>query len=105
MAKKIAEALLLAKNPLIVSGTGCGSEAILMAAANISKALNSQQKKSSLCFVFPEANSMGLGMMAGKSLDELLTLSKQSSPDILVVLENDLYRRAGRESIDTLIQI
>jgi len=103
-AKKIAEALTNAKRPLIVSGTHSGSEAILHAAANIIKALSTRQKPSSLSLIVPEANSMGLGMMQGQSLDEVIALSKKTDPDVLIILENDLYIRADNESIDGLIK-
>jgi NADH-quinone oxidoreductase subunit G len=56
-----------------------------------------------------ECNSMGLGLMEGKSLDEIL---KAPSPlagegrgegsikaDTVIILENDLYRRADEKSV------
>jgi len=103
-AKMIAAALLNAKRPLVVSGTHSGSEDILHAAANITKALLSQQKKSALSIIVPESNSLGLVMMEGKSLDDAIALSKQTEVDILIILENDLYRRADKESIDRLFR-
>ena len=82
--KEIAQALKNAKRPLIISGTGCGSEAVIQAAANVTWALCGNGRTAELCFVMPECNSMGLGLMEGKSLDEafraVLNINPPQSP-------------------------
>jgi NADH-quinone oxidoreductase subunit G len=109
LAREIAQALKNAKRPLIISGTGCGSEAIVQAAANVAWALCGNGRTAELCFVMPECNSMGLGLMEGKNLAEIM---KTPSPlagegrgegsikaDTVIILENDLYRRADEKSV------
>lgn len=102
LAEKIASTLKNAKNPLIVSGIHSGDEGIARAAMNLAQALKSVNKNCQLSMILPESNSMGLAMMPGKSLDELLI--KEREIDTLVVLENDLYRRASAKSISALFE-
>ena len=100
LAERIAKVLVRAKNPLIVTGIHSGSAEIIKASANISYALSGAGKKNSLSILFPECNSLGLGLMGGKTLQEAIELVHQGEADTLIILENDLYRRADRETID-----
>ena len=68
LAQRIADALMQAQRPLIIAGTGSGSQATLEAAANVAWALHQQGKQSRLSFVLPEANSAGLALLGGGSL-------------------------------------
>jgi NADH-quinone oxidoreductase subunit G len=88
-AKEIASALKNARNPLVIGGTSCGSEAILKAAASVSKALCTVGKKTGLSLVLPEANSLGLALMGGKRLSEAFV----ENADTVIILENNLFRR------------
>ncbi|WP_458237330.1 NADH-quinone oxidoreductase subunit NuoG, partial [Pseudomonas sp. P5_A2_2] len=65
LAKRIADALLAAKRPLIIAGTSLGSKALIEAAANIAKALKLREKNGSISLIVPEANSLGLAMLGG----------------------------------------
>ena len=65
---KTAEALHHAQRPLIVSGTGCGSEALMRSAANVAWALCAAGRRTQLCFAAPECNSLGLGLLGGGEL-------------------------------------
>jgi NADH-quinone oxidoreductase subunit G len=112
LSKEIASNLKNAKRPLIVSGTGCLSEAVIQAAANIAWALCSTGRAAELCYTVLECNSMGAGLMGGKSLDRLLT--SPSTPrgegwgegvDTIVILENDLYRRADQGVADEFLRL
>ena len=104
LAGKIADSLKKAKHPLIISGINCGDEEIVHAALNIAKALLSSDSKVMLSVVLPECNSMGLALIPGKPLDDVVSLSANEDIDTLVILENDLYRRADGESIDHLFE-
>ncbi len=104
LAKKIAETLKNAKNPLIISGITCGDENVLHAAMNIATALFATDKKGMLSTILPETNSLGLAMMPGKSLDEVVSLAAKQEIDTLVILENDLYRRIDEESVKQLLE-
>ena len=54
-AQRIADALLAAKRPLVVSGNSLGNKALIEAAANIAKALNQREKNGSISLVVGEA--------------------------------------------------
>ncbi|SFB44013.1 NADH-quinone oxidoreductase subunit NuoG [Azotobacter beijerinckii] len=103
LAQRIADALLAAKRPLLVSGTSLGSKAILEAAANIAKALHKRQKNAGISLVAPEANSLGLALLGGHSLDAALEQLASGEADAVVILENDLYRRADPARVDAAL--
>jgi NADH-quinone oxidoreductase subunit G len=103
-ADKIASVLRNAKNPLIISGITNGNEAIVHAALNIAKALFESNPKCMLSMVLPECNSMGLAFIPGKALDDVIALAAVEEIDSLVILENDLYRRASAEMVDFLLE-
>ncbi|MES2627006.1 MAG: NADH-quinone oxidoreductase subunit NuoG [Pseudomonadota bacterium] len=102
LVNQIAADLKAAKNPLIVSGTSSLEPALLQAAANIATALSSADKKANIALTVPEANSLGLALLmqgTGNSLGKAM----QSSNKKVVVLENDLYRRAPSAAVDTFL--
>jgi NADH-quinone oxidoreductase subunit G len=103
LVQQIALALKDAKRPLIVSGPSCGSAAIIQAAANIARALNRADRPASLCVVTPEANSLGAVLLGGMDMDAALASVRDGKADTLVVLENDLYRRAPVERVDAAL--
>lgn len=94
LAEQIARALAGATRPVVISGAQMNSEAVIRAAANVATAA-----KAPLYLAAPECNSIGMTMVGGKSLDEL----QPNEADILIVLENDLYRRATAKRIDELL--
>jgi NADH-quinone oxidoreductase subunit G len=103
LASRIADALVNAKRPLIVSGTSLGSNALIEAAANIAKALHAREKAGSLSLIVPEANSLGLAMLGGESLDAALATVTRGAADALVVLENDLYTRVDAAKVNAAL--
>src|SRR5690606_33201075 len=108
LAGRIAEALLAARRPLLVSGASLGSRAVIDAAANIAQALKNRQKDASISLVVPEANSMGMSLLladdtADKSIEAALDALAAGQYDALVVLENDLYRRADSARVDAAL--
>ncbi len=88
--KSIKEALLAARNPLLISGTGLGHAALIEAAANIARALRHQGKNAYLDFVLPHCNSMGLGLLGGRPLSHALEMVSQV--DGIIILENEISR-------------
>lgn len=103
LAQRIADALLAAKRPLIIAGTSLGSKALIEAAANIAKALKLRDKNGSISLVVPEANSLGLAMLGGESLDAGLQAVIDGNADAIVVLENDLYTRTDAAKVDAAL--
>jgi NADH-quinone oxidoreductase subunit G len=104
LAGKIAFSLKNAKNPLIISGVSSNEESIVNAALNISSALLSAGSKPMLSLVLPECNSMGLAFFPGKPFEDAFTLVENKEIDALVVLENDLFRRANEDSVNNLFK-
>lgn len=100
-AEKVAEDLLNADNPVIISGMSLMNEAILEAAANIARALKKKGKKCSIAFVVPECNSMGLRMMAERPVDDLFQ-EKNKENQLIIILENDLFRRVSSSAVHRL---
>jgi len=110
LVKEIAAALRNAKRPVIVGGIGCQSEAVIRSAANIARALCASGKPAELCYAVHECNTMGLGLMGGKSLEELFispsTLREEGrseGAETVIILENDLYRRAEEKTINEFL--
>ena len=100
LAEEIAAALKEAKRPLIVSGISCFNEQILHAAANTAWALCKSGKNAELSFITPEVNSLGTSILGGKSLDEAFAAVNDGKADTVVIIENDLYRRTGKNEVD-----
>jgi len=105
LAEKIARHLKEAKNPLIISGVSSGDESIINASLNITTALLSFGSDVMLSMVFPECNSMGLALIPGNSFEDIAGLNGTNEIDTLVILENDLYRRADEELVNELFRI
>lgn len=105
-AVEIARALLAARRPLIVSGTGCGGEAVLRAAAALISALSAARggQPTDAHFVVPECNSLGLALLGGKPLSLAFEALENGTADTLLILENDLYRRAPAPRVDRLLE-
>ncbi|CAI8779902.1 NADH:quinone oxidoreductase subunit G [Pseudomonas sp. IT-P74] len=103
LAKRIADALLAAKRPLVIAGTSLGSKALIEAAANIAKALKLREKNGSISLIVPEANSLGLAMLGGESVDAALQAVIDGKADAIVVLENDLYTRTDKAKVDAAL--
>ena len=108
LAQRIAQALLAGQRPLIVSGASLGSREVIEAAGNIARALKNRAKNASLSLVVPEANSLGMALLlAGEtrdsSLEAALTALESGAADAVLVLENDLYRRAEQSRVDAAL--
>jgi NADH-quinone oxidoreductase subunit G len=101
LVREIALNLKEAKKPLVISGTSSGSEAILKATANIARALFDINNQSGISLTFPEANSPGIAMMDTKKLSDAFA---QEKVDTVVVLENDLYRRAEEKAVNSFLE-
>src|SRR5690606_21533596 len=53
----------------------------------------------------PECNSLGLEMLGGHRLDSALDVLRHGDADTLVILENDLYRRADKHIVDEMFRL
>ncbi|SEJ04030.1 NADH-quinone oxidoreductase subunit G [Pseudomonas linyingensis] len=103
LAARIAAALLAGQRPLIVAGASLGSQALIEAAGNIAKALKNREKNAGISLVVAEANSLGLALLGGESMDAALDALISGQADAVLVLENDLYRRAAADKVDAAL--
>lgn len=99
LAACIAGALKAAERPLVVSGTGCGSEAVIIAAAQVAAALHRVGKTAGLSLCVPECNTLGVGLIGGGHLEAAFKEVTSGAADTVVILENDLFRRADAKLV------
>lgn len=102
LASRIAQALRASKRPLIMAGTTVGSEETIQAAAQVAWALAREGKRPRLSFVVPESNSMGVALMGGGSLEQAFRAIDAGEADTVIVLENDVSRRASASDVEAL---
>src|SRR5215471_10119197 len=95
LASEVASALKTARRPLIVSGPSSGSAAVIQAAVNCALALPG----AALTFTVPECNSNGLVLMEASPLEAAF----EAEGDTLIIVENDLYRRAPAPVVDQFL--
>jgi len=69
------------------------------AAANVAIAATAD-----LSFTAPECNSVGAALIGGKPLSSAIEAARQGFVDTVLVLENELYRRAPAADVDALFQ-
>lgn len=103
LANRIATALKGAERPLVISGLSCGCEAPIQAAANVAWALCANGRNAALCFTASECNSVGAALMGGESVNSAFKRLVNDVSASVIVLENDLYRRADRATVDAAL--
>jgi NADH-quinone oxidoreductase subunit G len=104
LAERIADQLKSAERPLVVSGPSLGNEAVLRAAASVAKALATLGRPAELFLGAMECNSTGLALIGGKPLEDALDALTSGAADTVIVLENDLFRRADRDRVSAALQ-
>jgi NADH-quinone oxidoreductase subunit G len=94
-AGRIAAALAGAERPLVVA-SATGPRALRRAAAEVARLLSADRAQPCLLsYTFPECNSMGAALLGGRGLDDVLAEIESGEADALIVVENDLFRRAA----------
>ena len=101
LAGGIAKALREAERPLVVAGVSLGHEGLIHAAAAVAGALHAAGRPARIALVVPDCNSLGAAMLGGCDLAAAARLVQNG--DTVVVLENDLTRRASAEDIARLL--
>lgn len=101
LAQQIAEALQKAERPLIISGMSCQNHAVIEAAAQVAWALCKADRPATLSFIMPECNSVGLGLLEAPPLSEAF----HAKADTVIILENDLFRRAPADKISQFLNM
>ena len=98
-----ADALRKARRPLVIAGVSYGRPTLIEAAANIAWRLTDQGKEAALAFCLPECNSLGLTLMGPHDLTDALEAATRGEVHTVIVLENDLYRRAEAPAVDAFL--
>ncbi|MGH9488256.1 MAG: NADH-quinone oxidoreductase subunit NuoG [Terriglobales bacterium] len=99
----IAQALLSADQPLVVTGTSCASLELVEAAAAVAAALVRHGRPAALSFVLPEANTLGLALLAPRPLSQGLDLACFDEIETVLALETDLERRASAAAVEAFL--
>ncbi|MFB3817438.1 MAG: NADH-quinone oxidoreductase subunit NuoG [Candidatus Methylomirabilales bacterium] len=102
-AREVAAALRAAQRPLVVSGTGAASVPVIQAAGEVARVLAGQGRAARLSYALPECNSMGLALLGGLDLEQAFALARDGRHTV-VVLENDLRRRAPATEVDACLR-
>lgn len=105
LADQIAEALMKAERPVIISGVSSESDTVMKAAANVAWALHKKNKNTGLVLTLLECNSLGLAMMGGGRLDGALNAILHSHADTAIIMENDLYRHGTVATVDKFLKM
>lgn len=101
LVTEIAKALSSARRPLVIAGSSLGSLDMVKAAINLAMVLHQSNHQAAISFVFPECNSLGVGMLEPRGLGNAMV--SPDKYDTLVILENDLYRRASKSLLDKFL--
>lgn len=101
-ARGIAGALREAGRPLVISGTAPGSEGVIRAAGQVARALCESGKDPLLLYITDECNSLGAGLLEGRPLEEAVDVAESGAARTVLVVENDLTRRAGASLVERL---
>ncbi len=103
-ADRVAKGLKEAKRPLVVSGTGMGSLALLQAAANIAWALWEGNRNAALSLVAQECNSVGLALLGGTGINDAVRAVEEKRADTVIILENDVFDRLDLPGAEALLR-
>lgn len=90
--QQVTSALQQARRPLIISGYGAGSTAVLKAVANIAWALYHTGRQAELVLTTPACNSMGMALLGGHRMEAAMDAVNNGEADTVIILENDLYQ-------------
>jgi NADH-quinone oxidoreductase subunit G len=102
-ARRVAAALKAAEHPVVVSGAGLGAPEVIQAAANVARALKKAGRDARISLVFPEANSFGAALLAAGGLDAAARALAARPGQVLIVVENDVFRGLSPKSAKALL--
>ena len=109
--RRWAAALTAGSAPLVVAGCSSGSVELLRAAAQLAAALHRAARgesaageRATLVLTVPEPDSVGLRMLGGGTLVQALAAVARGEGEVVVVLDDDLDRRAPALLVDDLLR-
>jgi NADH-quinone oxidoreductase subunit G len=76
---------------------------VIQAAANVAWALCAAGVPAKLLLVLPECNSLGAALLGGGDLEAAALAVRSGTAETVIVLENDLTRRAGTETVEAIL--
>ena len=103
---RIEKQLSQAERPLIIAGSTASTPALIQAAANIARALHVKQGQViDLCLTVPEVNTIGVSLLANENnkLGDALEKMNNGSIKKVIIIENDLYRRADQHLVNNAL--
>lgn len=105
IAIAIANELLAASNPIVVTGTHSFDITLLSACLRLSILLKNQKENSGFYCATSAINALGLSLLAQSDhdLDSLIENIKSSPPSLLIIMETDLYRYKSNEKLTTYL--
>lgn len=104
-ASQVAKALLGSEKPLIVSGTGMMSRAVIESAGELAAALKAAGKDVGIVYAVPECNSLGLAMIvAAGSLEDAINRVSGNDAVSAVILETDLHYRTDKATAKRFLE-
>ena len=114
VARRWAGALSAGSAPLVVAGCSSGSLELVHAAAQLAAALRragerrdagaGAAERATLVLTVPEPDSVGLKLLGGGKLVQGLAAVARGEAEVVVVLDNDLDRRAPALLVDDLLR-
>ncbi len=115
LARRWAGALSAGDSPLVVAGCSSGSPGLVHAAAQLTAALRRAARRktageaeagapATLVLTVPEPDSVGLKLLGGGKLVQGLAAVARGEAEIVVVLDNDLDRRAPALLVDDFLR-
>ncbi|QNS01887.1 MAG: NADH-quinone oxidoreductase subunit NuoG [Buchnera aphidicola (Pentalonia nigronervosa)] len=102
----IANKLISAKKSLIISGSHSFNASIIQSAVNIAKAI----KKNNICahvgltLLTSSANSLGVMLIGGMSIENVLNKLNTQQADAIIFMEYDLYRFIAKYDCDMILK-
>ena len=105
IAITIANELLAANNPVVVTGTHSFDIALLSACLRVSILLKNQKESSGFYCATSAINALGLSLLTqpDHDLDSLIENITSNPPTLLIIMETDLYRYYSNEKITTCL--
>ena len=111
VVRRWAASLTAGSAPLVVAGCSSGSAELLRAAAQLAAALrraargeSAAAERATLVLTVPEPDSVGLRMLGGGTLVQALAAVARGESEVVVVLDDDLDRRAPALLVDDLLR-
>jgi NADH-quinone oxidoreductase subunit G len=103
MSEIIAQGLSRVIRPTVVSGAGSGSVSVVQAASSIAESLHKVKQDAQMCMTLCECNSFGCWLLGGRDLSAASACMTSENADVVIVLENDVFRHCDPAIADALL--